>query len=372
MMRGSSWTRRADALREATARLAGDELDYEAEGRLLPAIVEATNDPKWEVRKAAALALGELRHSDIEVPEKTLGVLLGDSNRWVSQAAIRASRRLRAQSDRAHEWPLTEATQDPTLQLIAERIKQIGLRSMTPARIYDLATEVGERYYRDLAADTAHEINTLLTPLEGYLVEVRRRSSPSADPANERYLGRALERLHQIKVLLDELGTYSAPNQDAFVTVDLEHVVRQALTIGAERAAGDISLVKLHVDVPTRVEIEVVQERLIRALANLVANAYQAMPTGGSLRVRGRVIGGGSVEVTVIDSGRGMTAEQVEDAMERFRSTRKDDGGTGLGLPIAERIIEEDHGGELTVESTPGEGTRVVVILPLRQDGGCE
>jgi signal transduction histidine kinase len=120
------------------------------------------------------------------------------------------------------------------------------------------------------------------------------------------------------------------------------------------------------------VVIEAVEERLVRALANLVANAYQAMSAGGALHVRGRAIGGASVEVSVSDTGRGMTAEQVEDAMERFRSTRKDEGGTGLGLPIAERIIVEDHGGELTVESTPGEGTRVIVVLPLRHDRGGE
>jgi signal transduction histidine kinase len=369
-MRHPSWSRRAEALREATARLAGDELDCEAEARLCPFLVEASKDPKWELRKAAALALAELRHTQNDVSEMALKALQRDSNRWVSQAAIRASHRLRARRNREHEWPLTEATRDPTLQLIADRIKQIGLRSMTPARIYDLATEVGDRYYRDLAADTAHEINTLLTPLEGYLAELRRRSS--TDTTGERYLAKALERLHQVKILLDELRTYSAPNQDAFVAVDLEHVVRRAVTIGAERGASDASTVELLIEVPTGVVIEAVEERLVRALANLVANAYQAMSAGGALHVRGRAIGGASVEVSVSDTGRGMTAEQVEDAMERFRSTRKDEGGTGLGLPIAERIIVEDHGGELTVESTPGEGTRVIVVLPLRHDRGGE
>jgi signal transduction histidine kinase len=289
----------------------------------------------------------------------------------VSQAAIRASRRLRSRRDRGHEWPLTEATQDPTLQLIVERIKQIGLRSMTPARIYDLATEIGERYYRDLAADTGHEIKTLLTPLEGYLAELRRHRSGAlaTDVTGDRYLDTALGRLHQIKVLLDELGTYSSPNEEAFVPVDLEHVVREAVTIGAERAAREASTVELQVEVPKGLVIDVLQERLVRALANLVANAYQAMPEGGGLIVRVKAIGGAFVEVTVTDTGRGMTAEQVEDAMERFRSTRKDEGGTGLGLPIAERIIVQDHGGELTIESSPGEGTTVVVVLPLRHEG---
>ena len=61
-----------------------------------------------------------------------------------------------------------------------------------------------------------------------------------------------------------------------------------------------------------------------------------------------------------------LPAEQVDHAMERFRSTRRDEGGTGLGLPIAEHIIVNDHGGELAIDSVPGEGTKVVVMLPLR------
>jgi len=373
-LRDASWPRRTDVLREATALLASGKVDREAEDQLGPLIIEAASDQKWEVRKAAALALAEFRHLNTDIPERTLDLLLKDANRWVSQAATRASRRLRSRKDRAREWPLTEGSQDPTLQLIVERIREIGLRSMTPARIYDLATEVGERYYRDLAADTAHEIKTLLTPLEGYLVQLDRHISEhgGSDTTMDHYLSTALSRLHQLAVVVDDLHTYSSPNEAPFAPVDLDSVVRDAVASGVERAAQQVPPVEIRVDVTKGLVVEGLQQRLVRALANLIANAIQAMPQGGHLGVYTKMIGTGFVEVNVTDTGRGMTAEQIEHALERFRSNRKDQGGTGLGLPIAEHIIVQDHGGELMIESSPGEGTRVVIVLPVHHEGGGE
>ena len=369
-LQDASWTRKAAALREATAWLAGGEVDSEIELRLGPLVLEAANDRKWEVRKAATLALAEFRHLNSEVPEQTFARLARDTNRWVSQAAMRASRRLRSRADGAKEWALTGGAQDPTLQYIMARIHQIGLQSMTPARIYDLATEMGDRFYRDLAADTAHEIRTMLTPLEGYLVQLRIHHSESgtSDKRRDHYLATALARLQKLQILVDDLHVYSSPSEAAFTPVDVASIVREAVAMGSERAMRDPASVELQVDVPKGLIVEALQDQLIRALANLVANAYQAMSEGGALAVRARLIGAGFVELTVSDTGHGMTAEQIERAMERFGTTRRDEGGTGLGLPIAQRIIDQDHGGELSIESTPGEGTKVTVVLPLRRD----
>ena len=130
----------------------------------------------------------------------------------------------------------------------------------------------------------------------------------------------------------------------------------------------DVSSISQKIQVPEGLTIDGLQDRLVRALTNLVANACQAMPEGGTLEVRATRLGTESVELTVSDTGHGMTSEEIEDAMERFRTTRRKDGGTGLGLPIAERIIQDDHGGDLSIESTPGRGTRVVVVLPVHHE----
>jgi signal transduction histidine kinase len=201
-----SWTPRVEALRRAAAGLAAGELDGEAEARLAPALVAAAHDEKWEVRKGAALALAELRERG-DAAQRALDELAGDANRWVSHAAARAIRHGRSRAQRARGWALTEDSGDPILAHIVARIREIGLRSMTPARVYELAMEIAEHSYRELAADTAHEIRTLVTPLEGYLAELRRHLGERqlSDATSERYLATALERLQQLELLVDDL-----------------------------------------------------------------------------------------------------------------------------------------------------------------------
>jgi signal transduction histidine kinase len=121
------------------------------------------------------------------------------------------------------------------------------------------------------------------------------------------------------------------------------------------------------IDAPPGLVIDALRERLVRAIANLVANACQAMAQGGTLTVRARRADAETIAIEIRDTGRGMSPEQIDEARLRFRSTRRDEGGTGLGIPIAERIIEHDHGGELSFESVVGEGTTVTLTLPVRR-----
>jgi signal transduction histidine kinase len=238
---------------------------------------------------------------------------------------------------------------------------------MTPARIYELAMQIAEQSYRELAADTAHEIRTLLTPLEGYLVELGRHlgARAASDATSERYLATAFERLQQLRTLVDDLHVYSTPGERDFAPVDLAAVVRDAVALGSERAGAEGRIVGEEIDVPPGLIIDALPQRLVRAVANLVANAWQAMPDGGTLRVRARRRDDDRVELVIADRGHGMSAEVLAQARKRFRSTRRDAGGTGLGLPIAERIVVDDHGGELAIASTPGEGTTVTLLLPV-------
>jgi two-component system NtrC family sensor kinase len=95
---------------------------------------------------------------------------------------------------------------------------------------------------------------------------------------------------------------------------------------------------------------------------NLLLNAAQALPPGGVARVT-LATEGQRVIVRIIDNGPGIAALALVDDGALLRTTKP--GGTGLGLPIARRIAAA-HGGELRIESTPGNGTTVVVRLPMR------
>jgi signal transduction histidine kinase len=359
----SSWMRKADALRRAATHVAAAELDDARRSRLAVAIVEVAADSKWEVRKAAAVALAEC--PPLEAVERALDVLTHDANHWVSHAAERAVYRRRARVESAHEWTLSTDSRDPTLQHIAARIREIGLSSMTPARVYELAMEISEQAYRELAADTAHEIRTLLMPLDGYLADLARRLG--SDPTAQRLHASARDRLQQIQLFVTSLRDYSAPGEDAFSTVELADVLRDAVALGAESAGATVTR---HVDAPEGLVIEAMRERLTRALTNLVSNSCHAMERGGVLNVRARSTGPDWVEIAVQDTGCGMSPEMIEQARLRFRTTRRDRGGTGLGLPIAERIVVHDHHGELLIDSELGEGTTVTIHLPIRRANG--
>ena len=368
-LRDASWTRRLEGLQAVTARLAGSELGQDHDPRLVAALCELAHDPKWEVRKAAAMALAE--YPGLEAPvHAALDELARDVNRWVSQAAGRAVRRRRERTGGDTVWTLTAGVQDPILQHIAKRTREIGLRSLTPALIYDIAMEISEQSYRELAADTAHEIRTLLTPFEGYLVELRRHLAArgQADDRTEHYLAAALARLQRIQAFTDDLRTYSSTAETGFVATPVADVLNDAVEISFDHMVDRSGLAGIvrEIEVSPGLVVEAMRDRLTRAVANVVTNALQAMPAGGKLSIAARQVGL-AVELIIGDTGCGMSPEALEQARLRFRTTRRDQGGTGLGLPISDRIVAGDHGGELIIDSLVGKGTTVTIRLPARQ-----
>jgi signal transduction histidine kinase len=105
--------------------------------------------------------------------------------------------------------------------------------------------------------------------------------------------------------------------------------------------------------------------QLKQALINLVLNAIQATPPGGAVQVTAAAETEG-LRIVVIDSGSGIAPDMLERIFDPYFTTKPQ--GTGLGLPIALRIIAA-HGGTLNVSSTPGEGTTVEVRLPITPPG---
>ena len=108
--------------------------------------------------------------------------------------------------------------------------------------------------------------------------------------------------------------------------------------------------------------LQVDHEQLRQVWLNLATNAIEAMPTGGTLVVRSRAGEGGQVIVEFIDNGPGIAADDLSRVGQPFFTTKR--GGTGLGVAIAQRIVER-HGGTLVFESTPGRGTTARVSLPV-------
>jgi len=139
--------------------------------------------------------------------------------------------------------------------------------------------------------------------------------------------------------------------------VDVGAVIEQVLTLYQARAA-DVTMEK---DVAAGLgTVSADRALLARALGNLVANALEAMPDGGTLRVRAAPAENGVV-VEIADTGPGLDDDQRTRLFTPYYTTKK--GGTGLGLAIVQGIVS-DHAGRIEARSAPGEGTTFILYLP--------
>ncbi len=220
---------------------------------------------------------------------------------------------------------------------------------------------------RQFSADASHELQTPLTILRGEL-EVALRSPRSAE-AYQQTLASALEEIDRMTRLVEGLlllaradaGVLRMDDQLVDLGQLLEDVYRQAVplarTRGMELAIEELEPLAVHGD----------PERLKRLLMNLVDNGIKYTAPGGRVTL-GLARQGHRAALQVSDTGIGIGPEDRERVFQRFYRTpdaRALDGdGAGLGLCIA-RSIAESHGGEIEIESSPGQGSRFRVLLPL-------
>jgi len=115
---------------------------------------------------------------------------------------------------------------------------------------------------------------------------------------------------------------------------------------------------------PSLPSIEADEGQLWQAILNLVRNALEAMPNGGSLLVQTTRLGS-RVILTVRDTGKGMSEQERQQVFKPFFSTKS--SGTGLGLPLTQQIVAE-HGGSIRCESAPNKGAAFVIELPLPEE----
>ena len=211
------------------------------------------------------------------------------------------------------------------------------------------------RRLQSVGAKVAHELKNPLASIKGLCQLVAR--APESERTQER-LAVVASEISRMETILNEYLSFSRPLEDIRPdTFDIAALSRDVLDVLAGRA--DQAGVMLAIDAtPTPVHGD--QRRLKEALINLVANAIEATPNGGTVRVRVR---GGAAGVTleVKDSGRGIAPEDLERLGTSFFTTRPN--GTGLGVVLAQGVITQ-HGGSLSYASSIGHGTTATITLP--------
>jgi signal transduction histidine kinase len=211
----------------------------------------------------------------------------------------------------------------------------------------------------ELAAAIAHEVRNPLAVIVNALAGLRRPRVSSEDRST--LLNIVDEETGRLNRLVTDLLRFARPvnlNRSAVSLVELA---------GRSQAAGR-SQHEIEVDIPDDPDLQTVwvDPGLFRVIFdNLVDNACQSMPNGGTVSIRARrdMLGTApAIRIEIRDTGRGMEAEVLQRATDPFFTTRP--SGTGLGLPIVHRILEA-HGGEMQIETEPGEGTTVTLRIPM-------
>jgi signal transduction histidine kinase len=214
-----------------------------------------------------------------------------------------------------------------------------------------------------LAAAMAHDFNNVLAGVAGYADLLH--GDESIDPAARRDAGeilRAAERGRMITQQLASVARRPKPTIAPFAVNDAVHDVAHSLEQGA---SPDITVtVQLAPDLP---QVLADRTQLEQVLAHLLANARDAMPRGGAITLRTSLSadprGVPRVCIAVQDAGVGMDASTVEKIFEPFYTTRKLSGGRGLGLTSVRNLVALVKG-RVEVESAPGEGSTLRVLLP--------
>jgi len=224
----------------------------------------------------------------------------------------------------------------------------------------------------ELAAGLAHEIKNPLTSLVTFTRHLPRRFE---EPKfRDKFVSVVPRELERINAIVDALLELARPARLSFQSVRLPALLERVLELYGERLeTQSVRLVReWRRDVPL---VWADQEALYRALVNLVANALDAMPHGGTLTLRvdwtdGEALGGARtsrrrVAVEVEDSGTGIAPADLDRVFNPFFSTKE--RGTGLGLALTQKIVE-DHGGAIDVRSVLGAGALFRIVLPLMPD----
>ncbi|MEI7533450.1 MAG: ATP-binding protein [Verrucomicrobiae bacterium] len=224
-----------------------------------------------------------------------------------------------------------------------------------------------ERTREEFVANVSHELRTPLSLIKGYVETLLDGARDNPEVA-ERFLKIIERNANRLDLLIQDLLTISALESEQiklnFQSVNLHALAEKVLTdLNAKAENKNVQLVNELPELTTNGDVN----RLDQVLANLVDNAIKYGGANGSVRVGGKELPDGKLEIFVRDDGPGIPPEALDRVFERFyrvdKARSRDQGGTGLGLSIVKHIVQA-HGGEVRCESELGQGATFFFTVP--------
>jgi two-component system sensor kinase FixL len=212
-----------------------------------------------------------------------------------------------------------------------------------------------------LVAEITHEIKNPLIMIGGFARQLSRTIQDEKSQSKLKIISDEVQRLEN---LLLELKEVYRPQQLAIEKVNINTLLREIVSLSSEDCK--VADIALQVETPEDpIWVEGDPGKLKQVFLNLVKNAMEAMETGGRLMISSKR-SAGRAEITISDNGPGILPENREKLFTPFFTTKR--RGTGLGLSVSKKIIEEHPGGTLDLDSEEGKGTVVRISLPLLRD----
>ena len=208
-----------------------------------------------------------------------------------------------------------------------------------------------------LAAGVAHEIRNPLTSLKGFTQLLKTKFG--SDPPY--YLDVMLEELERINFIVNEFMTFAKPHLTLYNTAPVEKLLQNVLAIlEPQLVPSDINVVlKYEANLPL---IYCDKNQLKHVFLNLIKNAIEAMQDGGEVLINVKQTHPDHIQIQIIDQGVGIPDDIIRHIADPFFTTKET--GTGLGLVVSYRIIEE-HKGTIQISSKKNKGTTISITLPV-------
>jgi two-component system NtrC family sensor kinase len=214
-----------------------------------------------------------------------------------------------------------------------------------------------------LTSQIAHELNNPLYGIMNTLELLKTEISPQSK--RRKVLEMALSETVRLSDLLRKMLSFSKPDQEEKQAVDLNTVLDEILLLHEKQLQENDIKIKTSFE-ETLPQINASKDQLRQVFLNLVANARDAMPSGGTLNVK-TYTDRENVKIDISDTGVGIKEEHIKKIFDSFFTTKDTIKGVGLGLSVCYGFIK-DHGGDIEVKSKVNEGTTFSIIFPVQKE----
>ena len=324
-------------------------------------------DPEQRIVTANRAALTIFGYSEADLRGKSM-TQLDEAGAGALSALLRSDRELIEQplnclSRNGESIPLKVSASQLRDREGRLRGRVLILRDQREIKAMEEALERSRRHAAlgRMAAGVAHEIRNPLGTLRGFAQYFSR--SAKEDPQAKEYAELMVGEVDRLNRTVSALLQFSRPREPEYAQIDLLRMAEKSLTFIQEEADSQGIALELQLAAPD-LRLYADPDLLQQVLFNLLQNSLAATDSGGRIVLGGQEMAD-MIQLWVEDSGKGLSQEEQAKMFDPFYTTRKD--GTGLGLSLVQQIIEQ-HQGHIEVVSEPGQGCRIIIMLPRRKE----